>query len=1433
MKEGTSTTSRGGPDLTYPWPRFWASRDGVIDLSDAGFLRDPTEYPARSPGPVQLAALQDIQALVLLGEPGIGKSATLKDEADRVAAFAADANTVSIYADLRDFSSDAVLLQRTFESEKFTAWKNGTSHLFLHLDSLDEALLRIDSIANLLASVLPETPTERMSIRIACRTAVWPADILETALTNIWGDSLRVLELAPLRRRDIFTALEANGITTEGFMRALFAAQAVPFAIKPLTLNMLLTIYQRQGNLPSSNLDLYRQGCLSFCEEQNKSRRGSGRRGKLNAIQRMRLGGRIAAATILGNRLAVWMGPEVDCPKEDISVTALAGCREQGAFAPFDATDDGVREVLDTGLFSSRGGGRMGWAHQSYGEFLAALYLFERGVPAETMLKVLLHPAGGLIPQLSVVAAWAASFSGGFRAVLVADAPWALLRGDLSSWSAEDLASLVTALVASVEEKRFTDSLYSNAEAYAKLTHPGLAAQLRSVITDKKLSALARRLALLFAEKCRLADLQPQLLQVALDQRDHPGVRALAVSALKCCGDAGVPALIRPLAAGEGGPDPRDDIKGNALELLWPGHMTAAELFPLLTPSVDLYFGAYALFKRTLPETLRVANLLPALEWASHLIARTRPADGNFQDKTLADAIMFKAWEVFEEAALIQPLIENIALRLRQHGELFRGTDHEAQKAFMSRLHDDVDRRRRFLLAVCAGAHDQLEAYSYRRAGLLVEADLEWLLDISPGGMHPATGLNIDTLCNFIECAFVCEKVPHVEALYAATERSPTLRTRYASWFHGVGLDSPEVAQIRAQREQWRALERDRRPPLAPDLSERILALLAEAESGRWQAWWQLTCHLKLTPESRGWGDELDYFITAMPGWIDADEPLRRRIVASAERYLAEAETSIDDWLGHKPMPVQRNAVAGFRAFVLLAQVSPEGYSRIAGSTWRKWAPVIVGLPRRIVVDDSPDIARILTDALRDAPAEFVGAVRTIIRLERERIRAPGPTPEPGPPFFILRDLDGCWGNALLSDAIYDELCSPDNTPAEYAALLDALTEAGVDAAFDHALGLLSGSGPSMPGRTFAIAEVLLRRAAVRAWPALWAAIASDDDLARKVLLHVARHFSFGTPFYAGLSEREIADFYLLMARLFPPDEDAERAMGLIGTLDSIGDLRDGAPRHLAGMGTKAAVEMLSELVASHPEFSRLPYELSLAERAMRIATWSPLTSKEVLALTDKPDLQLVTSPADLCQVLIAALDKYAAALHGAQTPVRDLWDRQAGKDIFRPIDEPALSDVVARFLQSELGAAGVFANREVEVSRAPGAPVGTRTDILVNAVRLREDGERFDQITAVIETKGCWNEGLFTALEEQLFRDYMIPLRAQVGIYLVGWFNTDKWDKEDNRRNRVPKMKIEDVKAQLDGQAAALPDDFHVRAVILECHVPAGTRAARRAKRS
>jgi hypothetical protein len=83
-------------------------------------------------------------------------------------------------------------------------------------------------------------------VRITCRTAIWPELTLEPALKKIWGDeAIGVFELAPLRRADVMAAAEARGVDAKAFIEALYDANVVPFAIKPLTLNLLLSLFQR------------------------------------------------------------------------------------------------------------------------------------------------------------------------------------------------------------------------------------------------------------------------------------------------------------------------------------------------------------------------------------------------------------------------------------------------------------------------------------------------------------------------------------------------------------------------------------------------------------------------------------------------------------------------------------------------------------------------------------------------------------------------------------------------------------------------------------------------------------------------------------------------------------------------------------------------------------------------------------------------------------------------------------------------------------------------------------------------------------------------------------------------------------------------------------------------------------------------------------
>src|SRR6516225_9473000 len=232
-------------DPVYAWQRFWVPREASIDLSDGGFLRDPqSEFAQHWPHPLKtLSELQHFQALALLGEPGIGKSVTLETEFNTSKQQDTKDGRFLLHVDLRSFSSDVQLHRRVFESAEFAAWQAGNSHLVLYLDSLDEALLRVDSVAALLADELPRYPTARMSVRIACRTAAWPHELLETAFKKIWGeDSVGVFELAPLRRRDVTAAAEQRRIDPQRFLDELHTANAVAFALNPLTLNLLFRI---------------------------------------------------------------------------------------------------------------------------------------------------------------------------------------------------------------------------------------------------------------------------------------------------------------------------------------------------------------------------------------------------------------------------------------------------------------------------------------------------------------------------------------------------------------------------------------------------------------------------------------------------------------------------------------------------------------------------------------------------------------------------------------------------------------------------------------------------------------------------------------------------------------------------------------------------------------------------------------------------------------------------------------------------------------------------------------------------------------------------------------------------------------------------------------------------------------------------------------
>jgi hypothetical protein len=112
-------------------------------------------------------------------------------------------------------------MEALFESDEVESWRKGDWLMHLHLDSLDECLLRIDNVAAILADELPKQPVDRLHLRIACRTAPCPA-LLENALEDLYGDC-PAYELAPLRRIDVLRAAEQSGISNpDAFLQSAY-----------------------------------------------------------------------------------------------------------------------------------------------------------------------------------------------------------------------------------------------------------------------------------------------------------------------------------------------------------------------------------------------------------------------------------------------------------------------------------------------------------------------------------------------------------------------------------------------------------------------------------------------------------------------------------------------------------------------------------------------------------------------------------------------------------------------------------------------------------------------------------------------------------------------------------------------------------------------------------------------------------------------------------------------------------------------------------------------------------------------------------------------------------------------------------------------------------------------------------------------------------
>jgi hypothetical protein len=252
----------------------------------------------------------------------------------------------------------------------------------------------------------------------------------------------------------------------------------------------------------------------------------------------------------------------------------------------------------------------------------------------------------------------------------------------------------------------------------------------------------------------------------------------------------------------------------------------------------------------------------------------------------------------------------------------------------------------------------------------------------------------------------------------------------------------------------------------------------------------------------------------------------------------------------------------------------------------------------------------------------------------------------------------------------------------------------------------------------------------------------------------------------AALTEHQLADLYLLLVDLFPPQtlKDYSRG-GSVQPRDHIGDMQRACMNVLVQRGTAKACAELRRVSESVPPDDRLWVRWRLREAIdQRLRTeWTrdQPTPAAILRMARTASAIRVRDAGELQDAIVASLTRLQAAMHVGTFPkVRAFW-REPGRIAQ---EEPEVSRNLAEWFGADLrGDAGIVTDREPQI--------GWKGHFDLKVEIAASSAARRPRLVVVIEVKRCLHASVETACDTQLAEGYLRRKGLTRGIYVVAWF--------------------------------------------------------------
>ena len=510
--------------------------------------------------PKTLADYRSVNAYVLLGDPGSGKTTAFQTESE---ALGDDALLITA----RDF-----LLHATAPSELHGK--------MLFIDGLDEiragksdARTPFDEIRKLLIQL--NSPR----FRISCREADWLGENDRQGLSYLVpNSSLAVLRLEPLDKADILSILrDSLGVShPHDFIMQARQAGLEGLLDNPQSLELLARAVNQGDGWPESRLEVFELACREMANELNQEHQ--------LAIPNIPsteslidCAGSLCALLLISDKTGYSL--DVRAPGEDYIPQNPCG-REY----PED-----LRVAVSSKLFRADSERCFSPVHRQIAEFLGAKHLarlIADGLSPRRVLALITGGDGVAVTALRGLSAWLATCSEPVRAELISKNPVDLvIYGDLGAFSGDDKGRVLDALLA--QPMSLSRALF-NSTRFSPLAGTETESQIRRALCgedrDPKQELRVRFLSQLLSEAERLPSLDDVILEIVRDRSWTARVREAALETVvhyqqgSPQGDEKLKALLEEFRAG-GISIANCDLCGTLLRTLYPQAVGPAQVW--------------------------------------------------------------------------------------------------------------------------------------------------------------------------------------------------------------------------------------------------------------------------------------------------------------------------------------------------------------------------------------------------------------------------------------------------------------------------------------------------------------------------------------------------------------------------------------------------------------------------------------------------------------------------------------------------------------------------------------------------------------------------------------------------------------------------------------------------------------------------------------